>query len=149
MPAKGAPVKSLLGMDLPADLAAGVVLGVDVDVRLAGAEVLDRRAEVRDARRLGEVLLGQLALLRQGARLQADRQDDRPGLALLAEVDVDGLDRAAELLGVDRVADRLAALGDDEARGAATGGLRRRSLVLAVQRRRELVRGGECWDGYC
>src|ERR1043166_1615547 len=50
MPAEGAPVKRwalLLGLDLPADLAAGVVLRVDVDVRLAGAEVLDRGGEVR------------------------------------------------------------------------------------------------------
>src|SRR5881227_1254202 len=62
MPAEGRLVKSLLGLDLPADLTAGVLGGVDVDVRLARTQVLDRRGEVGDPRRLGEVLLRQLAL---------------------------------------------------------------------------------------
>src|SRR5207249_8239557 len=85
MPAKGACVKpwrsAAAALELPADLARGVLLGVDVGVRVARLERLERGGEAAHARTLLEVLRGEGAGLRQLAGgLGADDEDRRPRL---------------------------------------------------------------------
>src|SRR3954451_18064838 len=145
---RGGRAKPLL-LDLTADLAGRVLLGVDVHVRLAGLDRLDRGGEARHAGRLGELLRGQLAALRQLAGLRADVDDHRARLARLAGVDVRRLRRAGQGGRLQRVGDRLVLRGDGEDRRAGRLRVALRRLGLAVQRRSILRRreGGNDGDG--
>src|SRR3954452_12711163 len=124
-------------LDLAADLAGRVLLGVDVHVGLAALDRLDGRGEVRHAGGLGELLGRQLAALGQAAWLGADGDDHRAGRPGLPEVDVGGLGRTGQLRGLQRVADRLAVGGDLERRRSGRLRVALRRLGLAVHRRLE------------
>src|SRR3954452_14235240 len=80
--------------DLAADLPAGVLRGVDVDVGLAGADGLHGRGEAGRAGDLRELLGAELAALGQAELLGRDGDHHGAGLARRAEVDVGRLGRA-------------------------------------------------------